>query len=146
MLSIACAPKNNETSLQGESVKNGGEIVAPATQITFARHFDVQYGPGYKLLEVKDPWPQAERSFRYLLVDKGRESPAVEADLVIEIPLNNIVCTSTSHIPLLDLIGKSEKLIAFPNTDFISSPLVRELIDQGKVADLGPLVPKRFLC
>lgn len=107
--------------------------------IEFAQHFSVGYGPGYKLVEVKDPWPQADQTFRYLLVEPGHSFPDIQADAVIEIPLKNIVCTSTSHIPLLTFIGESEKLIAFPSTNFITSPKIRDLIDQGKITDLGPL-------
>ncbi|WP_332911216.1 ABC transporter substrate-binding protein [Algoriphagus boritolerans] len=45
--------------------------------------------------------------------------------------------TSTTHIPHLDLLNSSEKLVGFPQTDLISSKKTRELIDSGKVTDLG---------
>jgi iron complex transport system substrate-binding protein len=72
------------------------------------------------------------------LVPKGEVPPARdEATQVITVPIENIVCTSTTHIPLLDYINETEKLIGFPTTDYISSEKMRKRIDQGKVKDLG---------
>ena len=56
---------------------------------------------------------------------------------VITIPLNSIVCTSTTHIPLLDYLDEGAKLIGFPSTDYISSEKIRERIDNGQVQELG---------
>jgi iron complex transport system substrate-binding protein len=71
-------------------------------------------------------------------VQKGNQVPDHEADVaVINIPIESIVCTSTTHIPLLDHIGETNKLIGFPTTDYISSEKMRKRIDNGNVKDLG---------
>jgi iron complex transport system substrate-binding protein len=56
---------------------------------------------------------------------------------IIYTPIENIVCTSTTHIPLLDYLAETEKLIGFPTTDYISSEKMRVRIDSGQVLDLG---------
>jgi iron complex transport system substrate-binding protein len=56
---------------------------------------------------------------------------------VIRTPVTSIVCTSTTHIPLLDYLGETDKLVGFPSTDYISSEKARMLIDAGKVQELG---------
>ena len=56
---------------------------------------------------------------------------------MVEVPLSNIVVTSTTHIPSLEMLGVIQKLIGFPNLDYISSEYTRSLIDDGKITELG---------
>jgi iron complex transport system substrate-binding protein len=77
-------------------------------------------------------------SFRYALVPSGHEPPKdLEADQIIEIPVEEIVVTSTSHLPFLDLVGASHNLVGFPNTKYVSTALIRSRIDQGLVKEVG---------
>jgi iron complex transport system substrate-binding protein len=90
------------------------------------------------VVEVITPFPGARTGFKYLLVPRGQSIPEnTEGAQIISIPLRSIVCTSTSHIPLLEYLGESDKLTGFPSTDYISSTQVRARIDAGFVQDLG---------
>ena len=124
--------------------KSSGERVeaekALDGDIHYARNFRVEQGVGYSKLRVVDPWPGAGLKFEYYLVPKTVEiPPGLPLDKVIRTPVERIVVTSTSHVPLLEYLNEADKLIAFPSTDFISSTKIRTLIDQGKIVDLGPL-------
>ena len=55
----------------------------------------------------------------------------------IAVPLQSIVVTSTTNIPFLEMLGVEKKLLGFPHTDYISSPKTRQLIDSGKVKNIG---------
>lgn len=104
----------------------------------YAKGFKIREVGGYKEIEVQQPFPDAKASFKYLLVPKDMDTPAHDADVeVIQIPIEKIICTSTSHIALLDLLGATHTLAGFPTTDLISSPTARVRIDSGLVADLG---------
>jgi iron complex transport system substrate-binding protein len=104
----------------------------------YAVGFKVTIVGNSKLVEVKQPYQNATSGYQYLLVPTGEEPPTHdETTQVIFVPVENIVCTSTTHIPLLDYINETEKLIGFPTTDYISSEKMRKRIDQGKVKDLG---------
>lgn len=59
------------------------------------------------------------------------------AEQVIQIPIERIVCTSTTHIPLLDYLNESDALVGFPTTDYVSSAVMRNRIDKGEVTDVG---------
>ncbi len=84
------------------------------------------------------PYPGAVNGYNYLLVQKGDSIPAHSKEtIVITVPVENLVCTSTTHIPLLDYIGETDKLIGFPTTDYVSSKKMRKRIDAGEVIDLG---------
>src|SRR5690606_38207034 len=52
-------------------------------------------------------------------------------------PVDQLVCTSTPHIPLLDYLGETDALVGFPSPEYISSEKMRRRIDAGEVTDLG---------
>ena len=120
------------------SNKNTTEQTESISSIRYAEGFKVTLVGKSKLVEVNYPYQNATSGFKYLLVPKSETIPAHDDQTqVIFIPLETIVCTSTTHIPLLDYINETEKLIGFPTTDYISSEKMRKRIDEGKVKDLG---------
>jgi iron complex transport system substrate-binding protein len=108
-------------------------------QLKYATGFSIQeLEGGNKLVEVGYPYQGAKSGYKYLLVQKGNEIPKHDKDVeVIKIPIESIVCTSTTHIPLLDYLNETDKLVGFPTTDYISSEKMRKRVDEGKVKDLG---------
>ncbi len=106
--------------------------------VDYAKGFNIVQYAGFKLITVKDPWPQAEKSFTYLLAEKDAKIPkALKYDEKINIPVENIVVTSTTHIPSLETLGVENTLKGFPTVGYISSPKTRALIDAGKIQELG---------
>lgn len=126
---ISCENKKNQVSQT-----HGNRTV----EISYAEGFTIEYQGNNKLVEVKYPFQGATSGFKYLLVQRGEAVPPHDPDVrVIPVPLNSIVCTSTTHIPLLDYLGESDKLVGFPTTDYISSLKIRQRIDNGFVQELG---------
>jgi iron complex transport system substrate-binding protein len=116
------------------SSENGHERLP----IKYARGFTIQkLSNGNKLVEVSYPYQGAKSGYKYLLVQKGLPVPDHDQDVaVIPIPIESIVCTSTTHVPLLDYLNETDKLMGFPTPDYISSEKMRKRIDAGKVKDL----------
>ena len=112
--------------------------VTTHAQIKYAKGFKVSKVGNSKLIEVTYPYKGATSGYKYLLVKKDTTVPKHADDVkVIYTPIERIVCTSTTHIPLLDYLNISDKLVGFPTTDYISSEKTRKLIDAGKVTELG---------
>ncbi|MFY8035987.1 MAG: ABC transporter substrate-binding protein [Cyclobacteriaceae bacterium] len=110
----------------------------PSDEIKYATGFKVSNVGNAKLVEIIQPYQNATSGYHYLLVPKGEPTPANPTNAtVIHTPIDNIVCTSTTHIPLLDYINETDKLVGFPTTDYISSTKMRERIDAGFVKELG---------
>lgn len=108
------------------------------TKIKYAQGFTVRYDRNVKWVEVPTPFQGATSGYKYVLVPKGEPIPEHNADVrVISIPLSSIVCTSTTHIPLLDYLSETNTLIGFPSTDYVCSEKMRKRIDAGKVQELG---------
>lgn len=93
---------------------------------------------GYKVLQVKNPWPEADKIFTYLLVEEKAKVPEdLEYDHKISIPVEKVVVTSTTHIPSLEALEEENTLIGFPGLDYISSEKTRSRISKDEITELG---------
>ncbi len=118
--------------------KNESEDQPSLTTLKYATGFTVAYRDGAKWVDVIYPFQGAESGYSYLLVEKNQPIPEHDATTrVITIPIETIVCTSTTHIPLLDYLGETDRLIGFPSLEYISSQPMRKRIDAGRVQELG---------
>lgn len=107
-------------------------------KIEYANGFDVEIIKGGYILKITEAWPEAEKSFTYLLQNTDQEPKTeIEYDYKIKIPIESIVVTSTTHIPSLDTLGVLDKLVGFPNTDYISSAKARSLIEANQIKEVG---------
>ena len=108
------------------------------SSVKHAIGFDIQYFNGFKKIIIKSPYPEATEQFEYILVPKGKEIPsALNSFKIIKTPINRIVVTSTTHIPMLELLQEEKSLVGFPNLQYISSPKTRKLIDDNAIKELG---------
>jgi iron complex transport system substrate-binding protein len=106
--------------------------------LKYANGFSVKYYDGYKIVEVKRPYMNSKSSFEYILVSDSDKLPSSLKDQrIINIPLESLVCTSTTHVPLLDYLNETDKLTGFTTTDYISSEKMRNRINNGSVSELG---------
>jgi len=127
---ISCKKNNTEI----KAVSDKGETI----KTEFATGFEVIEYENYNVISLKKPWPNADKTFTYLLVDKNKEVPEnVSYDALVRVPVEKIVVTSTTHIPALESLGEIDKLVGFPNTKFISSEAARKRVDSGEIKELG---------
>ncbi|WP_395066341.1 ABC transporter substrate-binding protein [Flavobacterium sp.] len=120
-----------------QEAKNTTEISSENT-VKYAKGFSIENYDGYTIITVKNPWPKASKTYQYILKEKNGIVPERFKSLMkINIPLKNIVVTSTTHIPSLEMLNEEKTLIGFPNLDYISSDKVRALIDAKKIKELG---------
>ncbi|CDF79759.1 vitamin B12 ABC transporter, B12-binding BtuF [Formosa agariphila KMM 3901] len=106
-----------------------------------AKGFSVKTFENYKILEIYSPWPKAEKTFKYALVDKTNPNKASlnsdDFDAVISVPLERVVVTSTTHLPSLELLDVACTLIGFPGTQYVSSENIRKRIESKDIRELG---------
>ncbi|MEK6155631.1 ABC transporter substrate-binding protein [Flavobacteriaceae bacterium 3-367] len=124
--------------------KEGFPVVeeSRSVSITHAKGFRIEHsGTGLTLIKITSPWPNSETAFTYALVPKEKMASISLSrdayDAIVAVPVEHIVVTSTTHIPALEALGVADRLVGFPQTDFISSDYTRKRIDQGKVQELG---------
>lgn len=127
---ISCKNSNKNESSDIQK----GELM----KVENAEGFSITRYENYSVLEVNTPWPEAEDPFVYLLVENDAKIPeSLEYDQKVEVPVESIVVTSTTHIPALEALNEEEKLVGFPGLNYISSEKTRKLIDGGQISELG---------
>ena len=115
-------------------------VVAPTVknEIREAKGFSIYKYNGYSIVKITDPWPNATKDYTYILQQKGAKIPdSLKQNTIVNVPLQSIVVTSTTHIPSLEMLGVQNTLVGFPTLDYVSSEKVRARIDAGKVRELG---------
>lgn len=128
LLTSACRQSKNEH----HSTNSGKNYIKYAQGLSIEKH------SGYSIVRVQDPWPNAPKKYTYVLCEKNASIPGELAKFPqIQVPIQTIVVTSTTHIPSLEMLGVENTLVGFPQLDYISSPKVRALIDGQKVKELG---------
>lgn len=128
-LLISC--KKNETTEVANSpiAKNS---------IEYASGLSIVKQEGYSVVTVSNPWPNANKNFKYILKEKDAKIPdSLQTYTTINVPLETVVVTSTTNIPYLEMLDVENKLVGFPHTDYISSEKTRILIDKGSVKNVG---------
>lgn len=130
LLSLSLQCKKNTTEVQTST-----EITS---SITDATGFSLQEYDNYTVVKVLTPWPNAQKPFTYILAKANAQvADSLAKYPKIQVPLKDVVVTSTTNIPFLEILGVENKLTGFPHTDYISSPKTRKLIDAGKIKNLG---------
>ena len=110
---------------------------APVT-VEYAKNFTLEYGDGYKLLTVVQPWAGAEQAYRYVLIPRGAaEPPEALNAMVIETPIESFVAMSTTYFPFLEWIGKLDTVMAIDDPTYVFNPDIQSRAAAGEIAVVG---------
>ena len=106
--------------------------------VEYAKGFSIHPYEGYSVVKITNPWPNAGKNYTYVLRSASGIVPdSLSKFTQINVPIKSVVATSTTHIPSLEMLGVENTLVGFPQTNVISSPKVRKLIDQTQVQEIG---------
>lgn len=114
------------------------ETTAPISKSTikYAKGFDIVFVNGLKKLILKTGYQNATTIFEYLILNKTAKKASLN-NQTIQVPIKEIVVTSTTHIPMVELLNEESSIVGFPHTTYISSEKTRTLIDAGKIKEIG---------
>ncbi len=88
-----------------------------AQQVRYASNFEIQGNT----ITVVEPSPGAPSESYEIAKNPSR-----------------IICTSTTHLHFLELLGVEDKLVGFPGTNYIYSPQIRKRVQEGDISEIGP--------
>ena len=114
------------------------ETTAPISKSTikYAKGFDIITVNGLKKLIIKTGYQNAKTVFEYLILNKTAKKASLN-NQAIQVPIKEIVVTSTTHIPMVELLNEESSIVGFPHATYISSEKTRTLIDAGKIKEIG---------
>ena len=129
IFAISCKKSEENQAVSNQKIENS---------IQYAKGLEIYEYEGYSVVKVSNPWPDAEKGFSYVLHKKEVSVPdSLKNYTQIQVPIQSIVATSTTHIPSLEMLGVENTLLGFPNTNYVSSEKTRALIDAKKVKEIG---------
>jgi iron complex transport system substrate-binding protein len=125
LISVSCKKEVVKVDTQTHSENN----------IKYAKGFDIVEKNGYKKLIIKSAYQNSNEVFEYII--SSRNDKKIESENTIIIPIQKIVVTSTTHIPMVELLNEETSIIGFPYAKYVSSEKTRILIDAGKITEIG---------
>ena len=126
LFTCSCSPEKQSE----QATKNSG-----ISLIKYAKGFDILDFKEYKKLIIKSPYPDAERQQEFYVLSRGSKLELQQSPLAV--PMEKIVATSTTHVPMLEALRAENCLVGFPTTDYITSEKTTARIQQGLVTDIG---------
>ena len=127
LISISCKNKVIKVDIKHRFENN----------IKYANGFDIITKNGIKKLIIKSPYQNSKDVFEYQIKNKTVSKNINKNNLIIEVPLTKIVVTSTTHIPMVELLNEEATVIGFPYSEYVSSEKTRQLIDSGDITEIG---------
>lgn len=110
------------------------------SEIKYAKGFTIKQYQDYKIIEVHNPWQGAQGiSFSYLLAPDAKDfsDSILNRHIFVRIPVERIICTSTTHIAFLESLQKTGSIIGVSGTGLITNPQVRNRLREGLISDIG---------
>jgi len=129
LISCSYSPGNKKSP----DHSSGSKSAADATGFT------IEHSGKFKKLTVIDPWQKSSNNqFDYYLVERGKEIPEViKGKQVILVPLQNVVCLSTTHIGFLDALGVLSTVSGLSGSAYLTNSEVRKGIEEKRVHEVG---------
>ncbi|MBU3012471.1 ABC transporter substrate-binding protein [Polaribacter vadi] len=121
-------------SCKKEIVKVDKKTQSKST-IKYAKGFDILNENGIKKLIIKSAYKGSDEIAKYII--KAKKDKNSKAENTIFTPIQQIVVTSTTHIPMVELLNEETAIIGFPYSKYVSSEKTRNLIDAGKIKEIG---------
>jgi iron complex transport system substrate-binding protein len=136
----AVAPAGNLTTGCVDRFDPGADYFPEKAVMGHAAGFAVEYHRSYKVVTVGKAYPDGPRE-RYVLLQCGAPRPALAGDLasapVITVPVKALFSASTTHLPLLQDLGRLEVLAGVRTVADVISPPVTARIQAGRVTEFG---------
>ena len=108
--------------------------------IKYADKLSIKHNHGYTEVTVE----VAKNEFQKYILYSENYPDSLKADAFIRIPVDKVICTSTSHLPAFDLLKSEDKLIGFPGTKWIYDSSLRTMVKENKLTDLFTMVEENF--
>ena len=126
MISFSCK-KVKETNSENTYKSN----------IRYAKGFDIVIENGVKKLIIKSAYKGSSEKSEYIIKNKKKDDNIESKKSIIHVPIDSIVVTSTTHIPMVELLNEENSIIGFPYSKYVSSSKTRALIDAGRITEIG---------
>jgi iron complex transport system substrate-binding protein len=134
ILTILISSCTDNKAKKAENRSNSGNKV-----ISKAERYTLEIEKGYTKLTIINPWQGARNVHQqYYLIKRGDVIPAwIDSSRVINVPLEKIICMSTTHVAMISAIGQENTISGMSGTGFIYKKSYAGKIEKGFIKDVG---------
>lgn len=128
------------TSRRGQQDKESGSGFEPmAGMVEHAMGYKMGSYMGRTVLSVQNPWQGAKHvKYNYILLDVDDTLSKFPGDFIpVKVPVKKVICTSTTHISMLDALDEVNSIVGISGKKLISNEKVQQNIKNNKVIDIG---------
>ncbi|HEX6429345.1 MAG TPA: ABC transporter substrate-binding protein [Niastella sp.] len=112
--------------------------VTAKSTIQYSKGFTIEYFENFKLVKIVNRFSDKTDTLQYVLVQRGTPTPArYSGAMVIQIPIQKMMVTSSMHVGMADFAGAADVIIGLADSKYVTSPVVRKNIAAGKVIEVG---------
>ncbi|MCP4440561.1 MAG: ABC transporter substrate-binding protein [Aureispira sp.] len=131
---ISCGPEKPATHEEPNTMVDSVENVI----LKHAQNFMIQKEGSYTIITIKSAWKNAQEQFKYVLYPKGEAEPTgYENATPVALPIERVICTSTTQIAMLDFLGLTNKIVGLANADYVYNSAIQERIKNGEIEKIG---------
>ena len=81
---------------------------------------------------------ETDSTYKHIFLSRNRQAPPNGFEgRTLFIPLERVICMSTTHIAMLEKIGHLDKVVGISGCQYVTSSKVREALEQEKIRDIG---------
>lgn len=127
-------------SCSNRAESRGGEILEINTNYPpkYAGGFTIFNDSASTKIRVYNPWQGASNiNLEYKLVPRGDISKFSSDPDAIPVPLERVVCMSSSHLAFIEALGMERRVVGVSGAGFVFSPALRAMVDEGKLFEVG---------
>jgi iron complex transport system substrate-binding protein len=132
-----CSSKT-ESANDSTTVTSDKNFYTEKVEVAHSKGFTIEYFDHYKIVHIISPFDKTSDTTKYVLLERGTKKPSGYADHeTIEIPIRSLAAMSSMHVGLLDFLNANQVLTGLGSLQYVYSPQVIKLIDEGKIAEVG---------
>lgn len=125
LLIVSCKTKDNNNTYSNSNLKY-------AKGFTYSKHLK------HISIKVLRPFKGSKTIHEYIIITGDTIiKPTHKNQIIVKSPIQKIVASSTTQIPILESLNSEKLLKGYPNTQLISSNKTRALINNGSIIELG---------
>ncbi len=129
LLFVACNRQNNKSA--------DSNTLLPE-KIIHSEGFEMYHSDNGIILKVKNPWQQAQNVvFEYWLSDNGARNKNIPESRSFKIPVEKVVCLSTTFIGFIDILDKEHTIKGISGAKYVTCPSLMQKVENEELPDVG---------
>ena len=106
---------------------------------SYAERFRIEKKDEYTILTILNPWQGAvDVEYTYYLIRRGTNIPdGIDPDRVIYVPVEKIICMSTTYIPMLAQLDEADAICGISGSYLVYDTGMIKRLEKGELHDVG---------